>query len=366
MEKPFHPLRALLKGLALYLLIALLLPFAPPLTLSLYNTPLIPGRSRLPFGESPAQAYNLSLFSLDAMFAAHEVSQSKPADEYRVLLIGDSSVWGLLLKPEETLSAQLNLQDSSFCGKSARFYNLGYPTISILKDLLIFDRATRYQPDYIIWLTTLEEYPLEKQLSVPLVANNSPLVHDLIQRYDLPFDPHDPALVPVTPWSQTLFGQRRALADQFRLQLYGLLWAATGIDQVYPASYPAPQTDFEAGDDQFHHLPAPLAESDLAYEVLSNGIARSPAPVLLVNEPILVSTGQNSDIRYNFFYPRWAYDAYRVQLSALAKRSGWNYLDVWNLFPASEFTNSGVHLTPAAETLLARQILQQIQPQCSE
>lgn len=366
MNASFSPKRALLKGLALYLLIVLLFPLAPaPGELSVYNH-LIPGRLRLPYGERPAQAYNLSLYNLDAMFAAHEISQPKAADEYRVLVIGDSSVWGLLLRPEETLSAQLNLQDATFCGKKAHFYNLGYPTISIMKDLLIFDYAERYQPDYIIWLTTLESYPLDKQLSTPLVANNAARAQALIQHDNLPLDPHDPALVQTTYWTETLIGQRRALADFLRLQIYGALWAATGIDQVYPNDYPAPQTDFEANDDKFHSLRPPLDEKSLAYDLISAAITHSPAPVLLVNEPILISAGKNSDIRYNFFYPRWAYDAYRAQLGEYASRSGWNYLDTWNMFPASEFTNSAIHLTANAEAILAPQIFQAIKPNCPE
>ena len=37
--------------------------------------------------------------------------------------------------------------------------------------------------------------------------------------------------------------------------------------------------------------------------------------MLLVNEPMLISNGANSEIRYNFFYPRWAYDEYRSMLA---------------------------------------------------
>jgi hypothetical protein len=76
----------------------------------------------------------------------------------------------------------------------------------------------------------------------------------------------------------------------------------------------------------------------------------------LVNEPILVSTAKNSAIRYNFFYPRWAYDQYRTLLDEQAKAANWRYLDLWNLVPESEFTNSAIHLTPAGETLLAQVI----------
>ncbi len=62
----------LLKGLALFLLLDLALAAVNPAGLgriSLYN-PVFPGRQRFPFGEDPAQSYNLSLFNLDAMFAS--------------------------------------------------------------------------------------------------------------------------------------------------------------------------------------------------------------------------------------------------------------------------------------------------------
>lgn len=357
--------RALLKGLALAIIISLFFPLTPDLGgISAYNL-LFPGRPRLPFGEIPSQAYNLSLYNLAAMFAAHEISQPKAADEFRVLVLGDSSVWGTLLRPEETLPTQLNAQNLTFCDKTARFYNLGYPTISLTKDLLLLDYAARFQPDAILWLTTLEAFPLDKQLASPLAANNADRISNLISRYNLPLDPHNPALVQPTCWSRTLPGQRRALADLIRLQLYGVPWAATGIDQFYPASYPPPQTDFGAQDDKFHNLRPPLDENQLAYSILRAGIENSPGPVWLVNEPMLISAGENSHIRYNFFYPRWAYDAYRAQLTDIAERNGWNYVDFWDLLPPSEFTNSAIHLTPAGESLLAQTISQTIEFNCT-
>jgi len=365
MSSSFNLLRSLLKGLVLYLLIVLL--FALPLPdmgrLSAYNV-LFPGRPRLPFGENPGEAYNLSLYDLDAMFASHEISGGdKPAGEFRILVIGDSSVWGTLLRPNETLSAQLNSAAPTYCGRTARFYNLGYPTISVTKDLMLIDYAVRYEPDYILWLTTLEALPLGKQLDTPLVANNAALIDSLAARYALPLDLNNASLVRPSFWDRTLFGQRRALADFLRLQLYGVPWAATGVDQVYPP-YPPPKTDFTADDDMFHDLQPPLDESALAYEVLAAGITQGPAPVMLINEPSLISTGQNSHIRYNFFYPRWAYDSYRIQLNDRAQAGGWNYLDVWDLLPPTEFTNSAIHLTPVGETILAQTILAELHPAC--
>lgn len=327
--------------------------------ISLYNS-IFPGRERFPFGETP-ESYNLSLFDLDAMFASHVLAGTeKAADEYRVLLIGDSSVWGTLLTPEQTLAGQLNENAETVCGKTLRIYNLGYPTISLTKDLMILDQARHYQPDMVIWLTTLEAFPKDKQLTSPIVANNAERVQQLITNYQLPFNVNDPALVKPSNVEQTFLGQRRAVADLLRLQIYGTLWASTGIDQVYPQDYERAQTDLEASDD-FHGLSS--LENALAFEVLDAGMSVVP-DTILVNEPMLISDGSNSDIRYNFFYPRWAYDAYRQQLADLAASRHWNYIDLWDLVPTSEFTNSAIHLTPAGERLLADKILEAIRAEC--
>src|SRR5437016_1030565 len=132
-----------LKALLLFLIANFGFAWLKPLPLlgkiSAYNS-IFPGRERLPYGENPERAYNLSLFQLDAMFASHAVAQPKPANEYRVLLIGDSSVWGLLLKPDQTLAAQINAAHyTTPDGRAVRAYNLGYPILSLTKDLLILN-----------------------------------------------------------------------------------------------------------------------------------------------------------------------------------------------------------------------------------
>jgi len=327
--------------------------------LSLYNS-IFPGRERFPFGET-REAYNLSLYNLDAMFASHLLSGTeKTPDEFRVLLIGDSSVWGTLLTPGQTLAGQLNADPITACGRTVHAYNLGYPTISLMKELMILDQALGYQPDMIVWLTTLESFPFDKQYSSPLVANNPDRVHALIEKYDLSAEPKDPALVNPSKWDQTFVGRRRALADLLRLQMYGVLWASTGIDQFYPEKYERAQIDLEASED-FHGLNT--LQGNLAVDVLDAGMSTS-IPTLLVNEPILISNGQNSDIRYDFYYPRWAYDEYRILLSDHASAEDWNYVDLWNLVPMDEFTNSAVHLTPHGESLLANEVAVAIQLHC--
>ncbi len=79
-------------------------------------------------------------------------------------------------------------------------------------------------------------------------------------------------------------------------------------------------------------------------------------PILIVNEPVYLSSGQNSNIRYNFFYPRWAYDQYRQLMTQASHANSWNYLDLWNIIPVDEFTNSAIHLTPSGTETLADKV----------
>ncbi len=348
-------LKALILFLALNVAFAVLTPLPLLGRLSWYNI-LVPGRERLPYGENLSRAYNLSLNSLEAMFASHEISQPKAPDEFRVLLVGDSATWGMLLPPADTLAAALNAAGYTTAdGRRARFYNLGYPIMSLTKDLLLLDYALQYQPDLIVWLVTLESFPRDKQLFPPLVQRNPDRVRALIADYALDLDPGDPQLFTPDFWGQTIVGRRRDLADWLRLQMAGLLWGATGIDQDYPEAYTPRQEDFEE-DRSFHQFaePQPLTERELAFDVLRAGVARAGnVPVLLVNEPMFVSAGQNSDLRYNFFYPRWAYDAYRDLLRQRADAEGWLFLDLWGAIDMDQFTDSAVHYTPEGARQLA-------------
>lgn len=341
--------------------------------LSLYNL-VLPGRERFPYGENPDLSYNLSLFSLDAMYASHVVSgQEQSPGEFRVFVIGDSSVWGTLLEPQETLAGQLNQLDlHTPQGNPIRAYNLGYPTLSLTKDLLFLERAMQYQPDLIIWVVTLESFPQDKQLTSPIVAHNPEEIREMIRKYDIDLNPNGGGFVEETFWDQTLIGQRRDLADIYRLQLYGVMWGITGIDQHYPQDYERASRDLEA-DSTFHDWQkGEMDADDLAYDLLSSGqdIA-GKTPVLFVNEPILVSRGENSDVRYNHYYPLWAYDQYRQSMKELTSKNDWDYLDLWDLVPESEFTNTAIHLTPRGVNemaqMVSRKVLDRLQnPAASE
>lgn len=355
-------LKAALLFIVLNLLFAWLFPLPQMGKLSIYNW-LAPGRERFPFGEEPEKAYNLSLNSLEAMFASHKLAGTpKAEDEFRVFVIGDSSVWGYLLENEDTLVAQLNQKELGANGKHLVFYNLGYPTISLTKDLLILDYAMGYQPDAFLWLVSLESFPYEKQTFTPLVQHNPARVRQLIETYHLNIDPHSPDFVDPAFLQRSIVGQRRPLADILRLQLYAPLWAATGIDQYMPEEYTPRADDLEAVSEYYGLQGPELKVEDIAFDVLAAGMARAgDVPVLLVNEPMYLAQGENNDIRYNFFYPRWVYDQYRRLLAEQAAEHGWAYADLWQAVDIDEFTNSAIHLTPEGTRQLVEKLKTQIQ-----
>lgn len=348
-----------LKALSLFIALNLMFAAFDPLpTLrraSIYNT-IVPGRLRLPFGNDLAGSCNLPVSSLDAMFASHAIAAPKPGDEYRVVLIGDSSVWGVLLTPEDTLAGQLDALGVSFEGRRARMYNLGYPDFSLAKDVLVLDRALAHRPDAVVWLVTANSFPPAAQASHAVVASHPADYARLAPVRGLPAAN---SVATESLLDRTIVGRRRELAELARLQACGLFWAATGKDQDVDRAYEPWTRDLDA-DAAFGSLrPPSLTREDLALAWLDVGaqMARGAgARFIVVNEPIARSDGRNSDVRYNAFYPRWAYDQFRDVLGQRARERGWQYVDAWDAVPNAEFTNSPVHLTRAGTALLAQRL----------
>lgn len=360
-------LRVILKGLALFALCNFIFAAVYPMQmlgqLSLYNR-ILPGRTRLPYGENAALWYNVSTSNLNALFAAHVIQQPKAADEFRVLLLGDSNTWGWLLTHDKTLAAGINQAQATINEQGIVAYNLGYPKLSLTKDLLLLDRALDYQPDLIIWLVTLNSFAPENQLAdIALVQDNPEQLRRLIATYNLSINPQDERFVEPDFWQRTIIRQRRSLADLLRLQSYGFVWSATEIDQYIPAEYELRQSDFEADTSWASYSePVELSRQDLAFDILAAGVERSgDVPIVVINEPMFISDGQNSDLRYNSFYPRWVYDRYRVLLADIAQESGWQYVDWWDAIALDEFTDTPVHLTAEGTRQVSRMLVEWIQ-----
>ncbi|MBI1280192.1 MAG: hypothetical protein GC179_18840 [Anaerolineaceae bacterium] len=355
--------RVVSKAFALFAIANLIFAISDPLPfigrISIYNW-LVPGRDRLPYWESN-ESYNLGLNSIEAMFSSHKISQPKKADEYRVIVVGDSSVWGILLKNSDTLTGNLNKAKIKIGNKTLAAYNIGHPVMSITKDLMLMEYALNYQPDLVVWLVTLEAMPYSKQLDAPLAQNNAVRVRSLIRRFDLKLDVNDTRFVVPDFWGRTIIGQRRPLADWWRLQLYGIDWAATGIDQVN-GSYTPRSNDLEADVTwQGFNEKQGFQAGDIAIDVLSAGHKLAgQIPMLVINEPIFVADGRNSNIRYNFWYPKWAYDDYRELMVQTSEHENWKYVDLWDSIAPQNFTDSPVHLNASGSqqlSVLAGQII---------
>ena len=334
--------------------------FLPIGKLSLYNL-ILPGRPRLPFGENPQVSYNLTINNLDAMVYSHEISKiTSNTETYRILLLGDSSIWGFLQRPEETLTSILDKKEMECNEQPVEVYNFGYPSLSLLKDLFLLNKAIDFNPDLILWFVTLESMNQTEQLSTPLVANNPDELNRIINTYQLSFPTAEVSL-----FDRSLINQRRNYADLVRLQLYGVMWAATGIDQEYPESYTPAQRNFELDSAYKNYAGQTIEEDDLALDVIQRATENiDQAQIILINEPILISSGINSDIRYNYYYPRWAYDQYREILKRFAKEHNIKYYDLWDLVPEANFTNSAIHLDSEGTLLLADEVERIIWEHC--
>lgn len=363
-ERPLSPVRVLAKGLLLFLAVNLAFVLARPSTgaFTLYHT-LLPAHERFPaLWVAVPQGDGSTLFErelisdLDLLFAAHVVSaRTRPADEYRVFLFGDSSIWGTVLYPHETLAGQLNALGLTACdGRRVVAYNLGYPSNSATKDLLFMEYARRYQPDLAVWAFSLLAFVGPRQ-NVPLVEANPAATRALVETYGLrhPFD-----LPPASAglWEHTLLARRADFNLAVRLQLSSLTLAMLGTDDprifverdLRVRDVPRAETDF------LGILPEDDLRAALALDTLRVAAAIQGPDLLLVNEPILISAGEHADVSYNSIFPRWAYDEFRAILAADAAAAGLTYLDLWDRVPADEFTTSVFHLTPQGEARLAR------------
>jgi hypothetical protein len=377
-ERPYtwgFALRVVIKAVVLFAALNVLFAWLDPLPglgrASLYNAAL-PGRDRLPYGEDSARSHTLTMFSLPAMFASHRLDQPKARDEFRVLLLGDSGIWGWLLASDQTIAAHITQAGARLADdRRVVVYNLGYPIPSAMQDLMLLDYALRYDPDLVLWPVTLQslamitpasEDGLSEQIRPPLVQHNPDRARALIAAYDLPLDTDDPRFVTPDFLDRTLIGQRRAIADWVRLQFYGVSWSATGIDQTISADYTRVSSDLSTDESWQGYTPdAPFTADDLAFDVLRAGIDRAgDVPVWIINEPIFIADGENSDLRYNAWYPRWAYDRWRDLLMTHAAGSGWTLIDLWSLLPPEMFTDSPVHTTSAGAQIIAQRLMERI------
>jgi hypothetical protein len=366
-EKPYtwgFIIRVVIKSAVLFVVFNLLFAFLRPMDvisrLSLYNV-LFDGRVRLPYaGLDTYRTYALTVNNIPAMLSTHQISRPKADDEFRVLILGNSGIWGFWLSAEDTITPQLN--DMGYLlpdGKRLVAYNLAYPYPFSMRDLILLDEVINYhQPDMVVWIITISNFHNMPRQFDEMVANNPDRMRNLIDNYGLNIiDANDDRFVDTSFYGQTLIGQRRKLAELLRLQLYGVMWEATGIDHVLQP-YDPPANDLENNVSWGIFEPfTEFDENNLFMNVLDVGYRLvGDIPLILVNQPMYIATGLNSDIRYNTDYPRWAVDSYRRLMTRLSTEKSWLYCDLWGALPNESYTDSSFHMTPSATGELGRMI----------
>jgi len=355
MRSEINSIRVIVKALCLFVIINIVYALMNPQgsTVSGYNV-LFPGRTRLPFGVA-GDPYSVTVDNVDAMFASHVISARKDSKEYRVVLIGDSSLWGEDLGAYEVISEQWNKLDAQCGDKTIKVYDLGYPHPSVIKDLVILDKAVEYEPDLILWFVTLNTL-VSRRVNPFLIANHE-RVAKVLNTYDIAFPQGEKFENGPGFYEKTLIGQRSNLARRIRLEMLGIIWTATGADTNTLAEDDLP--NFNVSDDPRYHgmQPSEDIRDRLLFSALTAGYEiAEPVPVLIVNEPIFIAPEAYATVRYNSVYPRWAYDQYRNALTTQAQNAGWYYLDLWNAVPRQYFPDAGLHLSVEGERLLIQQI----------
>jgi len=325
-------------------------------THQVYNH-IVPGRLRFPWAQPELEltVHSLSLYeAMDAMFASHIISANdKPADEFRVIFLGDSSFWGDGISVSGTLPEQINRLDLQNC-HSQRIvaYNLALPSLYVMKDFLILNKAMKYKPDLIVWGVTLRSLGYSDQNASLFLPSQSDDALYLIHRYNLNLS--TAILKPTTLWGQTLLVDRSNVKNLFIYQMDALPWIATGVDGNITSSLQS-----QIGNDVDPKNISMLHSAAVSPDNLMLGVLNSaddlaaPAPILIVNEPIFIATGKNSQQYYDSFYPRPLYDQYRNILSDWAHSHRQPYIDVWDSVANYEFTDTPFHLSLSGEKQLA-------------
>ncbi len=323
--------------------------------LSLYNV-VFDGRVRLPYaGSDSSQSYAVTMDNIPAMIASHQVARPKADDEFRVLILGNSGIWGFLLPPQQTLAPQLNDMNYLLAdGRRVVAYNLAYPLPLTLRDLLLLDEAMRYEPDMVVWLVSMTSFFLPSQFVDTMVINNRDGVSQLIDNYELAISLSD-IKFPEHNFFGQLASSQQALAELYRNQLYGMMWQSTESD-LFIEAYAPLSNDLEedvtwGGFEPF----VPLVEDNLFFNVVDVGYTISgDIPLIVITQPMFIATGANSDVLYNNDAPRWAFDSYRALFTQLAPQRNWHYCDLWDALPNEFYTDTPFHINSEGTGELAR------------
>jgi hypothetical protein len=374
---PRQLLRVLLKALALLVIFdALQMALGLSSALdrwSIYQY-LTPPTMRLGLAD---QIGDPAWWRLNVLLDAHEIAQPKAPDEYRVVFLGDSSTFCLYCRAGEAIPKDVTDLGVTIDGKRVRGYNLAYPGPDWLKDILILSHALHYQPDAIVWLVTAKgssNQPTPAQPDAHLFTRiNADELPGLQRRYGFNTWEMQQNAEADAWYQSSLWLRGGRIRDWFEALARAIRDAAyrPGADQTKqyllpdqpvtqrPIRYPAEITSDLPG---YGTLPNDRWDLLLVGQQMAQEAA---VPLLIVNEPIYLAGGPNSDVNYNSDYERAVYDRFRSALTQFSRDHNLRYLDLWDRLPAEEFSNTALHYNLQGNIHIAEEIAAELQQMSS-
>ena len=328
------PFRVILKALILFFVLNLLLTLFPNPSYFVFRQ-LLPKLNKFPiyavYYDSQAKhgfgARNV--FDVNVLFNTHLISyEEKPANQYRIILIGDSTV------RDGTLYPMIDQQECN--GKILHAYNLGYYGASATKDLMILQAAMKYSPDLIVWPVTSRT--LSNEPKDFALANSGDLV-GLINAYGLSI-----------PADQSLTGGSFFSGDdKIRLQTRLVINYAV----LFPAIRSPQRIIQNAINDIKTNNAADQETLPVSGAYLFSALTAAPkivgaVPFLLINEP-----------RPSVVVTQTDFLQYRQELLSLNGEQHWIFLDLWSLVPDKDFIDK-IHRNADGEVLYNKAVLPSI------
>jgi len=310
---------------------------------------------------------------LDTLLDAHEIAQPKATGEYRVIFLGDSATFCLYCRSTEAIPQLFTELGATIDGKRVHAYNLAYPGSDWLKDILILKHALNYQPDAIVWLVTAKgasDQPLPQEPDAHLITRlNADELPSLARQYNL----------------DTWETRRYADADawyQRSIWTHGgryrdwlvLIARSIGNDLSYPGKdltqeyllpgEPVTTQPIQAVAEINSSLPGYDRFPNRQWDLLLAGqrmAQEARIPLLIVNEPIYVGSGPNSEVNYNSFYERDLFDRFRAAMTDFTQQHTMTYLDLWNRLPPENLSNTSLHYNLEGNRRVAEEVMKALQ-----
>jgi hypothetical protein len=305
-----------------------------------------------------------TLFDIDVMLSQHELCHRARdgVAETRVLLFGNSAIFGARLTEDQTVAHLLN-DSLARDGADAHVYNLGYATTYQLKEAMLMRASLRFDPDVIVYGVTLADFmhvtPIlwppgiaELLLRNPdwletMAREGAPGIDDLVESYVRPGGDSVPMASRWLRRWRALGSYARVAARRHAQRAATSPWLGGGVDPDSADDLSPPimqREDYTCGEvlESFaRNFRGWRTWNTLEY--LESLAERVDARVVVVAWPI---RHDPKGACYNWRYPKRAVAEFDAWLRDEAERRGFSFVDLHDALGRSAFVDS-LHPTPS-------------------